>query len=138
MSRPRPPSAVDRWYEMSPQARERELKKLPPERQKQITERLEKLNSLPKEEKRKLWARYERFSHLTPPEQDLVRRQIRKFNDLPEDRHNLLNQEFNGLRGMNERDRRARINSEEFRSKYTLAEQQILQDLAQILPTPRK
>lgn len=137
-SRSKPPSAVDQWFRMSPQARERALQKLPPERQKVITERLEKLNSLPTNEKQRLWARYERFSHLSPREQELVRRQIRKFNDLPEDRHSLLNEEFNNLRKMNEKNRQARINSEEFRSKYTLSEQQIVQDLAQILPSPHK
>jgi hypothetical protein len=133
--RPRVPAntAIDRWYRMTPSERQNALAKLPPERQKQILERLEQYNRLPKDERDRLRERYEQFSHLTPAKQDLVRRQMKRFSEVPTERRRVLSRELVRLRKASDEDRRARINSEEFRSRYTLLEQQMLQDLSENL-----
>ncbi len=133
--RPRPPAntAIDRWYQMTPIERQNALAKLAPERQKQILQRLEQYNRLPKDERDRLRERYEQFSHLTPAKQDLVRRQMKRFAEVPVERRRVLSRELVRLRKASDEDRRARINSEEFRSRYTLQEQQMLQDLSENL-----
>lgn len=144
MGRPRPGNPagphrmpLDRWNQMSPEERQRELKKLPPERQKQIQERVDEFNHLPQEEQQRLRERYARFSQLSPERQDIVRRQIRRFNELDAERRRIVGQELTHLRGVPEADRRARINSEDFRTRFSLSEQQLIEDLSQILPTPK-
>jgi thioesterase domain-containing protein len=94
---------------------------------------LEQYNRLPKEERDRLRERYEQFSHLTPARQDLVRRQMKRFAEMPAERRRVLSRELVRLRRASDEDRRARINSEEFRSRYTLQEQQMLQDLSENL-----
>jgi hypothetical protein len=129
-------NAIDRWNRMSPAARRRALEKLPPERQRQIRERVERFNRLPADEQDRLRERYRNFSRLPGHKQILLRRQMRAFNQAPEERRTALTRELEALRGMPEADRDARIQSEEFRSKYSLPEQQMLQDLSENLPIP--
>ena len=133
--RPRVPAhtPIDRWNQMTPSERQNALQKLTPERQKQIEERLKQYNSLPKEERDRLRERYDQFSHLTPVKQDLVRRQMKRFAEVPTERRRILSRELVRLRKASDEDRRSRINSEEFRSRYTLQEQQMLQDLSENL-----
>ena len=99
-ARPRVPAntPIDRWNQMTPSERENALRKLPPERQKQIQERLEQYNRLPKEERDRLRERYEQFSHLTPVKQDLVRRQMKRFAEVPTERRLVLSRELRRLR----------------------------------------
>lgn len=127
-------TAIDRWNLMAPAERQRELRKLPPERRKQIQQRLEQYNKLPKAERDRLRERYEQFSSLTPAKQELVRRQMRRFGEVPAERRRVLSRELTRLRKASDEDRRARINSEEFRSRYTLQEQQLMQDISENLP----
>jgi len=63
-----------------------------------------------------------------------VRKTFRRFNNLPEDRRQPVRQELRQLRGMSEADRNARMNSEEFRSKYSAGERQILENLTVLVP----
>jgi hypothetical protein len=131
-----PINAIDQWNSMSPKQRERALQKLPPERQKRIREQIDRFNSLPPEERERLRARYQRFSALPPETQDNMRREMRKFRDLPPERRSALGREMRRLREMPEADRQARVDSEEFRSRYSPEEREMLQDLSENLPPP--
>lgn len=124
---------IDRWNLMTPSERQQELRKLPPERRKQIQQRLDDYNRLPREERDRLRERYQQFSHLTPVKQELVRRQMKRFSEVPVERRRILSRELLRLRKASDEDRRSRINSEEFRNRYTLQEQQMLQDLSENL-----
>jgi predicted Fe-S protein YdhL (DUF1289 family) len=136
---PRRGTALDRWNSMSPEQRERALEKLPPDRQRQIRQRLERFNSLPKEEQDRLRRRYERFSSLPPDKQQLVRKQIRNWSQLPDDRRPVVSREFEQLRRMTPEERQARLASDEFRGRYSPKEQQILTDLSDNLaPSPQR
>ena len=64
---------IDRWNQMSPEERERELAKLPPERARQIRERIRRYNQLPPREKQALREGYRKFSQLPPEKQEIVR-----------------------------------------------------------------
>jgi hypothetical protein len=143
MGRPAQPggmiSAIDRWNSMSPEQRERALAKLPPERQQRIREQLARFNSLPASEQQRLRERYQRFAALPPAKQDLVRLRLRQFNAIPPERRQVLAREMRQLRNMPQEDRSARIASEDFRSRYSPDERQMLQDLSENLgPLPRQ
>ena len=49
---------------------------MPPERQKQFLDKVEKFNALPKEEQQLARERYERLSKLPPDQQQVVRRDM--------------------------------------------------------------
>ncbi|MEK7407779.1 MAG: DUF3106 domain-containing protein [Acidobacteriota bacterium] len=140
---PRPPAAkvfgpragrvLDRLNRMTPEERRRTLQNLPPDRRQRVEEQLERYNRLPAQEQQRLRLQLDRFRDWPPEQQEAVRRLFRRFNAFPEDRRALLKEEFRALNDLEPADRRARINSDEFRSRYTLAEQQFLQDYASLL-----
>ncbi len=136
----RPPrarlNAVDRLSKMPPQQRQRELEKLPPERRAKLEERLEKYDKLPPAQKERLRAQTEVFQNLPPDRQEAVRKSFRRFNTLPEDRRLPVRDELRRLRKMPENERNARMESDDFRNKYSPGEQQILQNLASLVPPP--
>jgi hypothetical protein len=127
------PNALDRWNRMSPEQRQRALEKLPPERRKQLEDRLERWNQLPKEQQERLRERYERFSSLPADKQQLVRQQYNRFRQLPPERQQELNREYAQLRDLPGPQRQERLNSDEFRSRFSPEDQQILRDLSENL-----
>ena len=129
---------IDRWNQMSPEERERALSRLPPARARVIRERIRRYNQLPEREKQALRERYQRFSQLPPDKQAIVRQRMQEFRQLPLARRPVIRREVDQLRAMPEAQRRARLNSEEFRSRFSLQEQQIVRDIAEILPAPPK
>ena len=125
---------IDRWNQMSPEERERELAKLPPERAQQIRERIRRFNQLPPQVKQALRERYQKFSQLSPDRQETVRRSVRQFRQLPQERRPLVRREIGQLRALPEAERSARMNSEEFRGQFSPQEQQIIRDITDYLP----
>jgi uncharacterized protein DUF3106 len=128
---------IERWNRMTPEERRRALAKLPPERRREIQDKIERFRSLPPEERQRLRERYQTFQQLPPEQQAHARELFRQFNSLPEDRRPLVRQEYEQLRSMPENQRQARINNAEFNSKFTPAEQQMLRDLTQTFGSPR-
>lgn len=130
----RPPhTMLDRWNRMPPSERKRLLDQLPPERREQLENRMHHFNELSEEEREQLTERFQAFRRMPPETQDRARRLFRRFNQLPDDRRPLVRGEFENLRSLPESERRARMNTEEFRKKYTPSEQQFLQDLASVM-----
>ena len=132
---PNPYTAVDRWNAMNPKQREGMLAKLPPERQKQFLDKVEKFNALPKEEQQLARERYERLSNLPPGQQQIVRRDIARLNNLPPARRQAMSQEFFKLRKMSESERSAYLASPDFRDKFHPAEQEMIENLSKVLAT---
>ncbi len=132
---PRPPdNAIDRWNQMSPEERERELAKLPPARAKLIRQRIQRYNQMHPEEQQQLRERYQTFSQLPPDKKQLVRTRWSEFRQLPPARRPLLHREIQQLRQMPDAQRQARLNSEDFHSRFSPPEQQIIRDLSTYLP----
>jgi hypothetical protein len=88
------------------------------------------------EQRQQVREQYELFQGLPKERQDALRRAFRQFNELPAGRRRVLRREYQRLRELPGEDRRVRINSDEFRNRYNLAEQQLLDDLAKLLPLP--
>jgi Protein of unknown function (DUF3106) len=127
-------SVARQLMQMTPEQRERALEKFPPARQAQIRQRLERLDNLPPQQRQRMIQQYEVYSNLPPEKQILVRRQIQSFNQLPEERRQALGPELQKLRRMPEDERQARLASEDFKNKFTPAEQQMLGDISENMP----
>jgi hypothetical protein len=131
-----PPSsnAIDRWNQMSPEERERELAKLPPARAKQIRQRIQRYNQMHPEEQQALRERYQTFSQLPQEKRQLVRARLREFRQLPAERRPIVHREVEQMRLLPEPQRQARLNSEDFRNRFSADERQIVRDLSTYLP----
>jgi hypothetical protein len=70
---------------------------------------------------------------LPPQRQNQVRRSLQQFRALPDDRKATIRQELGRLSAMPDEDRRARMNSEEFRNRYSPAEQQMIGNLSEVV-----
>lgn len=127
-------SVALRLLQMTPEQRDLALEKFPPDRQEQIRERLKQLDSLPQQRRQRLIREYQMLASLPPEKQILVRREIQAFNRLPEERKRVVGVEMQKLQRMLEPEREARVASEEFKSKFTPAEQHMLADISQYLP----
>src|ERR1700681_3600833 len=82
-------SPVERWIRMPPAERQRALAKLPPERRRQIQERIRQYQQLSPEERQMLRQRYDRFSELPPEKQNQARalamkKKPQKLSSFPE------------------------------------------------------
>jgi len=129
-----PRTPVDRFNRMPPEERKKALERLPPERRKRIEEQLDQYNHLTPEQRRQERLRYQAFNQQFPPDkQNQARRLFRQFGELPPERQGPLRKEFENLRVMPEAERRSRINSDEFRSRYDSHEQKILSDLSGLI-----
>jgi predicted Fe-S protein YdhL (DUF1289 family) len=118
-------NALDRWNRMTPEQRQRALSKLPPDH-------------LPEAQREGLRERYEQFLQLPPAKQEVVRKEIREFNQLPDERRQTLSKEFEQLRGMSDSERKTRMESDDFKDKFSSEERHILKDLSGTLSAPTK
>lgn len=130
----RPRNPIDRWNQMTPEERERELAKLPPERARQIRERIRRYNQLPPAEKQALREGYQKFAQLPPEKQEIVRESMRQFRQLPLVRRPLVRREISQLRSLSEPQRETRLASDEFRNQFSPQEQQIIRDITEYFP----
>lgn len=141
--RPTPPDAhpgeraLERLERMTPEQRSKALANLPPQRRQEIEQKLDEFDRLPPEERLRVRNQLERMNSLPPQRQNQVRRSIRQFQDLPDDRKLLVRRELDRMAAMPDDARRAYMNTEEFRNRYTPNEQQMMQNLAEILPENR-
>jgi Protein of unknown function (DUF3106) len=133
-----PPAAtpIDRWNQMTPQEREKELAKLPPAQARLIRERIRRFNQLPPEEKEALRKRYQRFAELPPAKREIVRWSLRQFRQLPLARRRMVRDAVNSLRALPPDQRAARLDSKEFRSQFSPLEQQIIRNISDDLLGP--
>ena len=125
---------VEKLAKLPPDQRKKQLEKLPPERRAKVEHQLEDFKKLPPQEQERLKRQAEAFQRMPPQKQQLFRQGMRQFNLLPEARQASLKTELNTLGHLSDAQRRARMNSDEFRNKYTANEKQILDKLSSAYP----
>jgi hypothetical protein len=125
---------VERLAEMSPSDRQKALSKLSPERRQAVMKRLQDYQQLPADARQRAAFEVEKLQSLPPQRQNQVRKSLRQFQDLPEERKSAIGSELDRLNALPEEDRRARMNSEEFRNRYSPAEQQMMSNISEVLP----
>jgi hypothetical protein len=124
----------DRLSRMKPEEREQALSRLPPAQRANIEKRIQNFQKLPPAAQERRLDRLERLNSLPPQKQNQVRRSMSQLKELPEDRRMAINQELRHMAPMPDDERRAYMNTEEFRNRYSPAEQQMMGNLAQVLP----
>lgn len=128
--------ALERLSKMPPDQRERVLQRLPPEKRERVHRQLDRYNQMSPEERDRLHQQVETFRQLPPERQDAARRAFRRYNNLPPDRQNIVRDELQAMRGMSPEERRARLNSDEFRSRFKPHEQALVEQLSDVVPQP--
>lgn len=120
--------------QMTPEDLEKSLASLPPARREQIEKRIRNFQQLPPAAQKRTLDRLARLNSLPPLRQNEVRRSMTEFNQLPQERKKQLNQEMRRMSAMPEEARRDYAASEEFRNRYSTAEQRMMSDLSELLP----
>jgi hypothetical protein len=123
-----PGNPVERLMAMSPEQRERVLEKLPASQQANLRQRLERFDKLPPAERARLNQMWSTFNNLPPEKQAIPA--------LPDERRQALAPVLQRLRRMPEDERHALLGSEEFKSKFSVSEWQMLSDISQNFPLP--
>ena len=126
--------AIEKLQQMTPEQREKWLSNLPPERRQRIERALQNVAKMPPATQNRVMNQLERLNSLPPQKQGQVRRSLQQFNTMPVERKAVINQELERMRSMPDDERRAHMNSEEFRNRYSPTEQQMMSNLTEILP----
>jgi hypothetical protein len=131
---------VDRLMHMTPEEQREFMRnnprfhRLPPRQQETIQQRLEEFNKLPPAEREALLERYEVFRQLPPEKQDRARALFRQWNQQPVERRPELRRELRHLREATPEERKLRMESDEFRSRFSESEREILRGLTELGP----
>ena len=129
-----PGNPVLRMMAMPPERREQMLERLPPQQQVRLRQALENFDRLPPAERSRQLGILNMYANLPPEKQATLTRQIQLFNHLPDDRIAALRPELVKLHRMSESERSDRMASEEFKSKFTPAERQMLAEISPHFP----
>jgi hypothetical protein len=105
-------AVLERFLQMSPQARARALQHLDPQRRRQILQRLNTIELLSDDERRTLRGRFDQFSGMRLERREAVRTELRQ------------------LRGLTPQERRNRLASPELREQFSDDEIQLLDEVA--------
>jgi len=127
----------DRLLRMSPEERQKALKDLSPERRQNIEKRLNEIQKLPPAMQNLARTRLEMLNSLPQPRQGQVRRAINQYAAAPPERKAQINQALQKISGLPDEDRRAYMNTEEFRNRFSANEQQVIGNLSEITPENR-
>jgi Protein of unknown function (DUF3106) len=133
-----PNGEIERLFAMSPEQRERVLEKLPPARQAALRQRFEQFDKRPPEERARLLQMWKKLESLSPEKRELLTHQMQAFNALPDDRRVELRRALNDLSKLSPEEREQRLESEDFKSRFSATELQMLSDLAENYPLQGK
>ncbi len=124
------PEYLERLLKLTPEQRNKALSSLPSPRRTQILAKLDNYQKIPPKQRAKLLDQYQRMQKLPPQKRAEVRAALQKFKDMPDPRHKQIQTQINQMSNLSDADRSALMNSEEFRSKYTPAEQQMIGNIS--------
>lgn len=82
-TRENPAQQLERFQKMSPEDREKALKKLPPARRARVEQQLENLDRLTPQQRERRFRRLEAFQNLPPQRRQIVRQEIEDLRSLP-------------------------------------------------------
>jgi hypothetical protein len=126
--------ALDRLSRMTPEQREKWLSSLPPARRQRIEQSLREFQKMPPAQQNRLRSQQELLNSLPQQRQNQVRRSVQQFVNMPEERKAVVKQEMQRMAPMSDEERRAHMNSEEFRNRYSANEQQMMGNLMEVQP----
>jgi hypothetical protein len=127
---------LQKLLEMKPEDRDRFLQKFPPERRQNIEKQLKDIAKMAPSGRTRVLTEVEMLHSLPLQKQQQVRRSLKQFADLPEERKALISRELHLMAPMPDEQRREHMNSEEFRNRYSVTEQQMMSNLSEVTPAP--
>jgi Protein of unknown function (DUF3106) len=124
-----PPDQQEKLLENDPS-----FKRLSPDRQAELKERLRKFNSLTSEQRERALNRMHWMAGLSPEQRQEIRQSNERLKTLPQDRQVMVHKALRHLRQMDPQEREQVLNSDRFKSTFSEQEQGILKQLSAINP----
>lgn len=112
-----------------------QFRRLPPERQQRLEQRLERFNSLPPDRQQQVLERMEKWEHLTAQQKEQFRSVDSQFKSLPLERQQAVRNAIQTLRAMPPEARQRAIESGRF-SHFSPEEQHLLNDASRLPLAP--
>jgi len=138
-----PPQWANQLRSMTPQQQERFLannerfQSLPPGRQEQIRNQLRVWNNLAPEQRQSILERQQVWNHLTPQQQTYVRNTLLpQWQEMRPVRRQAILQRLHDLRGLDDQQRAAKLNEENFMAGLGPRERDMLRDLSNLRVSP--
>jgi hypothetical protein len=139
LENPRPEKAqktpIEEFETMPADQQQKALNRLPPAQRKQLEQRLQRFNKLPPEQQQALKNLYTRLHQLPPERQDAVRQAIQKFSEQGPNRQQAIRGELRDIAALPEPERQAHMASQDFRSRFSKKEQEVVRDMSLLLPS---
>ncbi|HKD06431.1 MAG TPA: DUF3106 domain-containing protein [Bryobacteraceae bacterium] len=136
--RPQPSEQLEKLLKMNPADREKYLQGIPEKRRENLQKRLDDFANMPPARQTRVLNRLEMLNSLPAEKQQEVRQAMKQLQQLPGDRRALIGKELQLMALMPDDERRAHMNSEEFRNRYSATEQQMMESLSQVTPRPQR
>jgi hypothetical protein len=131
-----------RYQGLPPGERERALqndpgfRRLSPERQQLLRQRLQHFSSLPPQQQQRMLNRMETWEHLTPGQKQEARDLFGRMQQLPPDRRRMVNTAVRDLRAMPPDQREQIINSNRFKGMFSPQERDIMRGASRLPLAP--
>jgi Protein of unknown function (DUF3106) len=127
---------------LPPAERERALqndpgfRRLPPERQQMLRQRLQHFYSLPPQQQQRVLNRMETWEHLTPGQKDQARQVFNRMRQLPPDRQRMVHTAIRDLRSLPPGQREQIIDSNRFKGMFSPQERDIMRGATRLPLAP--
>lgn len=125
-----PANPVVMLFKASPEERERALERATPEQQRNMREQLRWFDNLSPADKAIQIQRADRFANLTPEQRLAVRNTVVAMNRLPKEELQRVRQALRNLQSMPEEQRHRRMQNENWASRFTPEQLEIIRTLA--------
>lgn len=130
------------YQALPPGERERALqndpgfRRLSPERQQLLRQRLQHFSNLPPQEQQRMLNRMETWEHLTPGQKEEARGLFSHLQQLPPDRRRMVNTAVRDLRAMPPAQREQIIDSNRFKGMFSPQERDIMRGASRLPLAP--
>jgi hypothetical protein len=126
-----PPEQQRRALESDPQFR-----RLPPQRQQELQQRLQHFSSRPPEEQQRILNRMETWQRLSPGQREQARQVYSQMKSLPPERRQAVGNAIRTLRSMPPEAREREIQSDRFKGQFSPEERNILSGASKLPLAP--
>jgi hypothetical protein len=140
-----PPKWVENLREKSPAEQERFMRNnetfqnLPPWRQQQVRQNLQKYNNLTDQQKAALHRAEDNWQRLPPEDRKKVRDELLpKWQEMSKDRRQVINNHLHTLQGMSAADREKALNDPKFMQGLNPDEQSMVKSLSTLRSAPNQ
>lgn len=123
-----------RLLQMSPDEREAALSRLPPDRRKQIEEKLENFSKRPAEQQARVLDQQKRLTALPPERQAVARQALTEYQAIDGPRKVVIAAQLARLNAMTPEQRAVLMNRPAFRGRFSDTEIQMMNNLIGIVP----